>query len=199
MLKNRYYVMRHGESSANASGIIASDPLTAKRKFGLTKQGKRQVLNTVTASFKSYAFDRIYTSDFLRARETAEIAAECFGIRSVIYTSLLRERFFGTLDGEKDSEYQKAWELDESGMGLDCYGIETPDEVLDRLLSLIRECEKKHTGETILLVSHGDPLQIILAAFEGIGPRNHRSVAHLNIGEIRELVPHENFTLEEDI
>ena len=191
--------MRHGESSANVSGIIVSDPRKGTGEFGLTEKGKRQVRNTVTASFESHAFDRIYSSDFLRARESAEIAAECFGIRSVDITHLLRERFFGEFNGKNDSEYQKVWDMDEGAKGLDYYDVESPEEVRNRVFALIRECEKKYIGKTILLVSHGDPLQITLASFAGLEPESHRSVKHLETGEIRELVPHENFTLEEDI
>ncbi|MDW7749066.1 histidine phosphatase family protein, partial [Halomonas sp.] len=34
--------------------------------------------------------------------------------------------------------------------------------------------EQRHAGETILLVSHGDPLQILLTALEGRELSRHR-------------------------
>ena len=42
-LKNRYFAMRHGQSEANAAGIIVSDPANGCPRYGLTPLGRQQV------------------------------------------------------------------------------------------------------------------------------------------------------------
>ena len=42
-------------------------------------------------------------------------------------------------------------------------------------------------GRIILLVSHGDTLQITLTAYAGIAPERHRSLEHLSNCDVREL------------
>ena len=59
--------------------------------------------------------------------------------------------------------------------------------VLDRTTALIAELERRHSGRDVLLVSHGDTLQILEAGFLRIDPARHRTVPHLETAEIREL------------
>ncbi|GEM_PF-6369883 len=46
---------------------------------------------------------------------------------------------------------------------------------------------KVQQDKTILLVSHGDPLQILETAFKDISPALHRSLPHLQTGDVRAL------------
>jgi hypothetical protein len=39
----------------------------------------------------------------------------------------------------------------------------------------------------VILVAHGDVLQILQTAFEGVDPREHRSLPHLPNAELRWL------------
>merc|ERR1719414_343626 len=39
----------------------------------------------------------------------------------------------------------------------------------------------------VVLVSHGDALQLLQTAFQGVSPSEHRSLPHLHPGELREL------------
>jgi broad specificity phosphatase PhoE len=40
----------------------------------------------------------------------------------------------------------------------------------------------------VVLVSHGDVLQILQTAFEGLDPSKHRSIPHLPTAELRQLM-----------
>ena len=76
-LKNRYFIIRHGESKANVAHILLSHPKDGMASFGLSPKGKKQVKISVLKNKKSKLLDSdviIYSSDFLRAKETAEIA-----------------------------------------------------------------------------------------------------------------------------
>jgi broad specificity phosphatase PhoE len=49
------------------------------------------------------------------------------------------------------------------------------------------DLERRYSGRAILLVSHGDPLQILQAGFLLIDPSGHRSLPPLETAEIRPL------------
>jgi broad specificity phosphatase PhoE len=58
---------------------------------------------------------------------------------------------------------------------------------LDRATALIRDLEREHSGQVILLVSHGDTLQIMQAGFARMDAGEHRRLAHLATAEVRRL------------
>ncbi len=64
-------------------------------------------------------------------------------------------------------------------------GVESPREVRQRFLNFLEACEARHRGRQILLISHGDLLQIALTWVEGVPPGRHRSLRHLETAEIR--------------
>lgn len=222
-LRNRYLVMRHGESEANRARIIVSQPARGCAGYGLTAAGRAAVARAVrtwglrgpgddghgdratdtnpaanerTAAGRGTltappmpergtALTHLYTSDFLRARETAAIvAAACPGTRLIV-TELLRERDFGPCEGLDDSRYESLWRDDAAGVRP--AGIETPEAVAARMTALLARCEATHRDAVILLVSHGDPLQILLALAAGLAPHQHRRVPHLDKAAIRPL------------
>jgi glucosyl-3-phosphoglycerate phosphatase len=59
--------------------------------------------------------------------------------------------------------------------------------VLDRATAFVVELERRYSGRDILLVSHGDTLQILQAGFLRIDPSRHRSLPDLATAEIRWL------------
>ena len=56
-----------------------------------------------------------------------------------------------------------------------------------RVTALVYECEEKNSGATILLISHGDALQILLTAFSKQDVSEPRRQQHLETAEIREI------------
>ncbi len=180
--------MRHGQSEANIQGIIVSSPGAGTTSFGLTAVGREQAAQSIRAS--GIAPDIIYSSDFKRARETAEIVRDEIllsrGISPPLQpTPLLRERFFGDYDGLADSNYEKVWAKDarQEAPGLN---VELPSSVLTRCLELLNQFKHEAHG-TVLLVAHGDVCQILLAHAAGLDPSAHRSLPHMKTAEIREL------------
>lgn len=80
-----------------------------------------------------------------------------------------------------------AWEHDEKNPNHKHQGVESPNRVLKRILALIAQLEKKYRGKKILLVSHGDVLQILHTYASGKPVSHHRLIPHLETAEIREL------------
>ncbi len=195
MLNNHYCIMRHGESEANVSGTIVSSPGVGTSSYGLTERGREEVMKTGMENRLIRKITAIYSSDFLRARETAEIIRELTGIAEITTTPLLRERFFGNLDMTEDANYSLAWEGDEEGPENSRHGVEPTSQVEWRIRELLNECEFENSGGTVLLVSHGDTLQITQALFQGLPVNRHRDLPHLNKAELRLLEPVEGFEI----
>jgi broad specificity phosphatase PhoE len=106
-LRNRFVAIRHGESTANVEGIIISSEEFGVSGYGLTEKGKQQAVNAGAELLKllehpvtlnedtpptrhSVSDAVIVTSNFLRAKETAEIVASTIGARPVHIDARLR-------------------------------------------------------------------------------------------------------------
>lgn len=95
-LKNRYFILRHGESEANRADVISSNPNVATKIHGLTELGKEQAMSAAPSFLsmlisgsdskpppnrsnanESKFYINIISSDFTRAKETAEVFREC--------------------------------------------------------------------------------------------------------------------------
>ncbi len=61
--------------------------------------------------------------------------------------------------------------------------------MLDRVTAFIADLERQHRDRDILLVSHGDTLQILQAGLAGLDPAAHRGLPHLETAEIRPVRP----------
>lgn len=189
-LSNTYYILRHGKSLANDEELIVSHPDQGVPQYGLSEEGRRQVASTITEALRNHLLDRttiIIASDFKRTRESAEIAHQLLSTEDIILTPKLRERFFGGWEKQNHRNYQRVWEEDALNGGHKHNDVESTREVLARTTSLIRDLEEQYSGRTILLVSHGDALQILQTAFERVDSARHRLLPHLETGQMRKL------------
>lgn len=188
-LKNRYFALRHGHSRANEQSIIVSDPGLGTKSYGLSDLGIAQLLALVEVL--PSAFDaqlKIISSDFLRASESAKFIADALAVLTpVTYSEKLRERFFGDLEGRSDSHYQQVWDRDSVDSSHESFGVEPASRVVDRATELIEKLESQFSGSVILLVAHGDVLQLMQCAFESRPATQHRQLDPLRVAEVREL------------
>jgi glucosyl-3-phosphoglycerate phosphatase len=186
-LANRFSIMRHAQSKANAGGIIVSRIENDRRgDYGLTEHGRQQAL--AAAQGCGLPGDTVIcSSDFSRARQTAEVVRAHLGAPEVVVAEALRERRFGQWEGSATSSYARVWAADETDPGHADGSVEPAAAVLDRATAFIAELERRHRGRDILLVSHGDTLQILQAGFLRVDPSRHRSLPHLATAEIRSL------------
>jgi len=136
----------------------------------LTKNGLGQAKKMANL-LKGIKFKRIFSSDLLRAKRTAEIIA--LEKKMAIKTShLLRERFLGRLQGVKFKQMRK--DLKEQLKGRDKlskeerfkYKIvrdwESDEELVIRLITFLRQIAVAHPGKKILVVTHGGVMRIFL-------------------------------------
>jgi len=186
-LSNRYFVMRHGHSKANERALIVSTPERGTTGFGLSERGRQEVAHTIEqhqAVFESLT--KVYSSDFLRARQTAELVAAAYDL-DVMSAEALRERQFGRWDGQSSEHYDQIWSADRGDPAHERWGVESVAAVAERIQSWLRQIDSQTDRQNILLVSHGDPLQILLVAVHGGDLRTHRDINPLTTAELRPL------------
>ena len=181
--RNQYVGMRHGESTANVRGVIASSiEADTAELAGLTENGRKQIREAVEGS--PLGRDTlVICSDFIRAHQSAGIAARILQCSPPIVDARLRERNFGRLDTASAENYAQVWAADARGEAVP--GVESTESVRRRALALVDEVEARCSGRTVLLAAHGDTLQILQTAFEGLSASDHRTLPPLRNAEIR--------------
>ena len=159
------YLVRHGEDEDNAAGI-----LNGRRNTPLTALGKKQA-NLVAKELQSKLLkvDIIYSSPLQRARQTAEIIAQDFGLKVVIAPALI-ERDYGILTGKPRTDILKysSNNIDVDGLlyFLNAERAETFPETYARAKTLI-ESLRIHNYDNVIMVAHRDIAIMIQAAFYG--------------------------------
>ena len=161
---NTYILMRHGESASNVEGYLSCYP--EKRPAELSEKGKERARTAATA-LKSKGVDLIVASDVLRTKHTAEIVSEALGV-PVAFDERLREWNVGDLNGASHAEYYEKY----SG-GIMDFETKFPNgecrtDVRFRTAVFLRDMETKHSGKTILIVSHEFPLWTLLSVLKGL-------------------------------
>jgi probable phosphoglycerate mutase len=139
---------RHGETDWNRQGRFqghADPPLNE-----LGRAQARELAERLAAT----PFDAVYSSDLLRARETAEILATSHDV-PVITDAGLREVDVGSWSGLTRAEISERFPDAEHHDG------ETREEHLARVLETVERIAHTHPGERILVVSHGGSLRAL--------------------------------------
>ncbi|KAG0081196.1 hypothetical protein BGZ93_003439 [Podila epicladia] len=181
--------------------------------FGLSDRGKQEVRISAASladhikSYSTYTKKqpqvRILTSPFKRTLETANL------IHKTLQTSFnteqiplpeqavdLRERFFGQFEMQTPSDdlYTTVWNQDAVNPFHEKFGVESVAMVTQRTTGVVRSEEQKDeeakedVEETfVILVSHGDALQILQTAMRGWSGDRHRQLEHLNTASWRAL------------
>ncbi len=185
-MQNRYFLMRHGESQANKADLIISDPQVGCKLYGLTTRGREQVRDSVKASGLP-AQTKIVSSDFKRAKDTAKIARETLGAAEVLIEPGLRERYFGKLDGHSGQRYEEVWAVDKVELANTPFGAESPLYLARRLQKTMTKLEQRFQNQTVLLVSHGDPLRFLQILMADRSLKEHATIAFFKPAEIRPL------------
>jgi len=161
MTKTRFCLVRHGETDWNAERR-----LQGYTDIPLNTRGLAQAAQTAKALKKAnFQFDVLYTSDLHRAKQTAQAIEHLFAV-SAISQSSLRERHLGALQGltihEATLLEPELWQIHLSrDIHQELRGGESISQFANRIKTALQEIQEKHSGETILIVSHGGSLDMI--------------------------------------
>lgn len=185
-LHNRYFLMRHAESTANARNLIISDPEKGIPSYGLTSVGREQA-NRAARLSRLASDTLIVCSDFKRTQETAKIAERVLKAPPVELNQGLRERYFGELEGDSGERYLDVWAFDETDPKHTQFGVESAQALALRLGQTLQGLEERYQQKTILLVSHGDTLRFLQLVANGLPLTDHLKIERFRPAEIRAL------------
>jgi broad specificity phosphatase PhoE len=182
------HVMRHGHSEANAKRLIISALELGTVAYGLTEQGRDQVVHQVGSWKRDMGSDgvgEIYCSPFLRARGTATLASGILEWPIVADVPALRERFFGDLDRQDDTQYDQVWAQDGLDSAHTHWCVESVFQVRERVLAFLTTLAATFHGQPMLLITHGDTASILLTTLRQGDLRQHRRFGALSTAQIQ--------------
>jgi broad specificity phosphatase PhoE len=102
--------------------------------------------------------DAVYSSDLVRAHETARIVAERSGLDVTVVPDL-REVNVGSWEGLSDDEVRRRFP-DAARGGWE--NGETYEQMGSRVIDALRRIADTHAGQRVLVVAHGGPLRAAL-------------------------------------
>ena len=169
-MKTRIIMIRHGQSVANFESRFAGHS-----DFDLTDLGRKQAELAAEYLYNSgEKIDAIYSSDLLRAHNTALPFSKKYGL-PINDTEGLREIFAGAWEGMKvDDIYAKytddftVWRLDIANAR--CTEGESVEELYGRIVAYVCKLAEENEGKTILLASHATPVRSVDCFSRGYGP-----------------------------
>ena len=164
-MKNRYILLRHGQTIYQAKKIEKFYPYPENPPITITKEGKEKI-KKVAKKLKKKSIDLIYSSDFYRTRQTAGIVAKELGLK-VKFDKRLRDVNFGIFHGGPSQEYKKFC-TKRQRFSRRAPGGENWRDVKKRMINFVKDIEKKHRNKKILIISHADPLWLLAGFFKGL-------------------------------
>jgi len=185
--KNRYLILRHGESEMNVKGILIST-LPEKIPCPLTEKGREQILK-VAKKLKREKIDLIFSSDLLRTKQTAEILAKELGTK-VIFDKRLRDIKGGIFEGKTLKEHHSFWKSYEEKFTKSPRGGENYNQVKMRIYNFFKMLERKYSGKTILIIGHQRPFAMLEGAIKGYSIKEFFEKIEpkkMKTGELREI------------
>ena len=159
------YIARHGQDEDNVRGI-----LNGHRNLPLTDLGRQQAQQLARRiRDRGLVFDAVSVSPLDRAFETAAIVATELGLAEPIVHDDLIERNFGIMTGKPATDIEEMCTPDIIKAEKVTYflcpdGAETFSDLLARGRRVLEFMACQHSGQTVLLVCHGDIGKMIYAA-----------------------------------
>lgn len=151
---NKYTLIRHGEAESNISGIVS---YATGNIVPVTQKGIEQI-KLAAKGLKDKKIDLIYTSPFMRTRQTADMIAEIIDLPKVniIEDDRLIDLNAGIFEGKKWDEYFDFYNnIQKDRFTTPPPGGETLNDVKKRLGEFMYHIENTLEGKNILIVTHG--------------------------------------------
>ena len=174
------YLMRHGADPSDRYGGWST--------YGLTEKGKEQV-HSAKSGLCNKGITQIYSSDLVRAKETAEIVANALSLE-ITYLPQFRESNNGLLAGLLKSEAVEKYPgvyWNALGWTETWPGGESPDQFFHRIQRAWYEFKEQVGQNNVLLVSHGGVMNIILCLENEIPYTNKETHFQIKDAEIIEI------------
>jgi probable phosphoglycerate mutase len=160
-------LVRHGETAWNAEGRVQGQLDIPLNTTGLAQA------RAVASVLKNESFASIYSSDLIRTQQTAQPVAD-LQKKKIRLDKNLRERDYGAFQGMTYTEasmripegYARFKAKDPA---YDFGSGESLSRFNERALACIRDLAEKHSGENLLVVTHGGVLEMVYRHATGRG------------------------------
>ena len=164
---NKYFLMRHGETHHNILGVVScaknsGDHLTPNGILGAEKQA---------LTLKEKNIDMIISSPFVRTTETAELVAGKIDFKKedIIYDDRLHELSLPMYEGHTWRDFHEKYPKNEHYFYNSCEeGNESYQDVKNRCMDFLYECESKYQNKNILVITHGAPAWLMVSGVRGL-------------------------------
>jgi probable phosphoglycerate mutase len=168
----RLLLARHGRTEWHRDNRYVS-----RTDIGLNETGRREAWMLARRAEEERP-DLVLCSPLTRALETARLSAEACDMEPRT-DERLRELDFGEWEGkslaeirEEDSESVSLFEEDPARHGFP--GGEPLHKGAERVLEILAELHRSHTGQTVLVVAHNTLLRLGLCQMLGIPVKDYR-------------------------
>lgn len=159
-INKNLYLIRHARQSSSLCNV----------NVDLSEIGKKQA-DLLGKRMAGYEIDALYSSDLIRAVETADIMNQYLKLNHQIREGI-REIDFGDLEGNSEdynNEHFKEFKAERARLisDLSFPGGECGQEVYDRAIKVIDEI-KNSSANNIAIVTHGGTIRSLLAGILGL-------------------------------
>jgi broad specificity phosphatase PhoE len=157
----KIYIIRHGQTDFNLKGIVQGSGVD----ISLNDQGRSQA-NAFFEMYKDVKFDKIYTSQLKRTKESVQPFLN-LGIEHEAFTGL-NEISWGANEGRRITEEEDKyyhWMLEQWQQGNTSQRIEggeSPEDLVARQKPVLQYILNQKKEDTILICMHGRAIRILL-------------------------------------
>lgn len=160
MKRTVIHFMRHGEVHNPKRVLYSRLP-----KFGISVKGKEAVEASIR-KLEGTGISRIYVSPLLRTRQTAAIARRILDVPVHMSSRIIEVR--SPHAGVSLEEYYGKLQYRMYDAESIAKGHESVEEIADRMQKFLRLIVRRHEGERMLVISHADPILILMTSMRGI-------------------------------
>ena len=151
--------VRHGESEGNKSSRF-----NGSLDFSLTEKGRAQAQKTAEFLDK-YKIDKVYASNLLRAKETAQIIAKRQNL-NLVEDAALREINGGDFEGQLFDDLHVKFPVEFNTWLTDLGNCQCPNgesirALFERFNTKVKEIANIERGKTVLIGTHAMPIRVM--------------------------------------
>lgn len=153
----KLFIVRHGKTDWNEQGLTQG-----WMDIPLNEMGIKDAEN-LAKTFDKSMVDVCLCSTLTRAKQTAQILVENEKIQ---FDEMLMERHFGNFEGKK-MNFEDIKLLYDYQLNYDENGVESLKNCLARAYNILEKIKKNYDGKTVLLVTHGAFMKVLMFNIEG--------------------------------
>lgn len=197
------FLIRHGEID-NPKQIIYGQNID----LALNDKGRKQILNLAkTIQKKGYHPSKIFSSPLSRAADSAKILQEFFRIpkSQFIIDKRLADNNIPVFAGKPIVELTKLYKkgIDEYDDQFVKKGNESKQDIINRMCSVFQRINNGNLGKTIIVVSHGDPIRLLMFKLANkklkdiplAGSREFRKIDYVEKGEAWRIIINKDYKI----